>query len=100
MNIVLGALSIIFTILVITFCLKRKFTYKEKISKKCIFSKVINLLFTSIIMGLFHITEDFKGSVTLVDNFTLITVIIFLLQLFVFMVIETIGEVKKTNEDG
>ena len=99
-NIILGALSVIFTLLVVAFCLKDKITYKKKLSKKCIFSKIFNLIFTSIIMGLFHITEDFTGEMQLVDNFTLITIIIFLLQLFVFMGIETIGENKKTNEDG
>lgn len=93
-------MSVLFTLVTAAFCLKDKIFYKEKITKKCIFSKVINLVFTSIIMGLFHITEDFNGDMALIDDFTLITVIVLLLQLFVFMAIETIGENKKTCEDG
>ena len=103
-NLIITILSIIFTIILVIFCIREK-TDKDKpkeerkITKRCIFSKIINLLFSIILIVLFILTQDMSLPMELTDEFTIITLIIFILQLIVFVAIETIGEKKEERVD-
>lgn len=103
-NLIITILSIIFTIILVIFCIREK-TDKDKpkeerkITKRCIFSKIINVLFSIILIVLFILTQDMSLPMELTDEFTIITLIIFILQLIVFVAIETIGEKKEERVD-
>lgn len=103
-NLIITILSIIFTIILVIFCIyektdKDKPKEERKITKRCIFSKIINLLFSIILIVLFILTQDMSLPMELTDEFTIITLIIFILQLIVFVAVETIGEKKEERVD-